>query len=245
MFINILYIQIIFYRSCGIYASLLVRCHQHWWLTMEPTQDIKKKRHLTLFSTARAFEHLSTAAAIMHETSWNYKIYAIINLRYCMHVCKNRHRLMQQKLMNWGVHVNVACFIRSSAICTNLTISAWLILVESSRVKADLKRMQHHIFVLNLLYNQGGISHKEGLQFDSLYIYSHFKVRNSLERNLSASPRAHASLQESYALSMSLMQLCKAGMHLGNSMGSAQIRRYRCESRIRNYIWLYIWWWNF
>ena len=78
---------------------------------------------------------------------------------------------MQQKLMNWGVHVNVACFIRSSAICTNLTISAWLILVESSRVKADLKRMQHHIFVLNLLYNQGGISHKEGLQFDSLYIY--------------------------------------------------------------------------
>lgn len=120
-------------RSCGIYANLIVHCHQHWWLTVEPTQDKKEEAPHFVFN-CQSFG----APEYSDYHAWNY---AIINLRYCMHVCKDRRcRLMQQKLMNWGVHVNVAFFMCSSAICMNLTITAWLILVESSRTKADVKK---------------------------------------------------------------------------------------------------------
>lgn len=43
-----------------------------------------------------------------------------------------------------------------------------------------------------------------------------WNTRNSLERNLSASPRAQASLQESKQPSTSLTAFSKEGMHLGN-----------------------------
>jgi hypothetical protein len=44
-----------------------------------------------------------------------------------------------------------------------------------------------------------------------------WNIRNSLERNLSASPRAQASLQESKAPSTSLIAVSKDGMHLGKT----------------------------